>query len=613
MNDFQQDAKLTILYQRLSKDDEQAGESNSILNQRRLLEEYAERNNLTPYLSISDDGYSGTNFQRPGWAELMEKVESGEVSTILVKTMDRIGRDYLRVGLFREEIKERGVRVISVTEGYDSSSGDDDLSPFREIMAEFYARDTSRKIKSVLHSKGKSGKPLGSVPIYGYKKDPENPDARIIDDEAAEVVRRIFQMTVGGVGPHRIAKTLTEEKVERPSHYMYRAGIVATPGRCDSDLPYNWRGNTVSVMLRHREYCGDIVNFKTVKPSFKSKKQVKNDPDNVLIFENAMPAIIGRETWELAQKCRRTVRRVPGGRHEPNPLTGLLFCAQCGAKLHNRQSHYTEDKNGNRINPVDTYECMNYRRNANMFVDECSIHFIRTSVVRELVLKAIRDTTAYVRENEAEFVEKLREASNIRQKAAAKAHRRQLAKNEKRIAELDMLFRRVYEDNTTGKLTDERFAQMSAAYDKEQADLIAQNETLHTELETFEQDSLKADNFIELVRRYKDFDELTTPMLNEFVDRILVHEADKSSGERRQRVDIFLNYNGRFTIPGSGTRPLTPEEQAAEDERLEKKRKKNENLREWRRKRKDRIAAEKAATVSATETGPSHMRPKPAA
>ena len=608
MNDFRQNAKLTILYQRLSKDDDQqAGESNSILNQRRLLEEYAERNGFTNCVSIADDGYSGTNFQRPGWTELMEKVEAGEVSAILVKTMDRIGRDYLRVGIFREDAKSLGIRIISVTEGYDSFANDDDLSPFREIMAEFYARDTSRKIKSVLQSKGKSGKPLGSIPIYGFKKDPDNPSVRIIDDEAAEVVRRIFQMTVDGTGPYQIAKIFMEEKIERPSCYMYRAGIVATPGKCDLDLPYNWRGATVMAILKHREYIGDIVNFKTVKPSYKSKKQVRNDPDNVLVFENALPAIVDRETWELAQKCRRTVRRIPGGRHEPNPLTGLLFCAQCGTKMHNRCSNYTEDKNGNKIHPVDTYECTKYRNNQAKFVDTCSIHYIRTSVVRELVLDTIRKTSAYVRENEAEFIEKLREASTVRQKDAAKAHKRQLAKNEKRIAELDVLFRKVYEDNAVGKLNDERFTQMSAAYDKEQSDLKAQSETLRAELEAFEQDNLKADNFIELVRRYTEFDTLTNSMLLEFVDRILIHESNKSSGERRQQVDIYLNYIGKFAIPGDEPIPLTPEEQATEEERLEVKRKKNENLREWRKKKKERVAVE---APSPETTKP---QPKPAA
>jgi hypothetical protein len=312
------------------------------------------------------------------------------------------------------------------------------------------------------------------------------------------------------------------------------------------------------------------------------------------MFEGALPQIIDRETWELAQKCRQTPRRARQG-HEPNPLTGLLFCADCSAEMHNRRSNYTTDKNGNKITPVDTYECTTYRSNAEKFVDKCSIHFIRTAVVRELVLETIRRTCGYVRENEAEFVAKLREASEVRQTDTAKSHKRQIAKNDKRIAELDRLFIRIYEDNTVGKLNDERFAQMSAAYDKEQAELKAQNETLRAELESFEQDSLKADNFLALVRRYTEFDELTTEMLHEFVDAIYVHEADKSSGERRQKVDIRLNYIGKFTIPGDEPKPLTPEEIAAKGEWLAKKRRKNENLRAWRAKRK---AAAQAAQIT---------------
>jgi hypothetical protein len=330
---------------------------------------------------------------------------------------------------------------------------------------------------------------------------------------------------------------------------------------------------------------GDLVNFKTVKPSFKSKKQVKNDPENVLVFEDALPQIVDRETWELAQKLRQTPRRARQ-EHEPNPLTGLLFCADCGAKLHNRRSDYTTDKNGGKIHPVDTYECTTYRNNAEKFVDKCSIHFIRTSVVRELVLDTIRRTCGYVRENEAEFAAKLREASAIQQADAAKSRKRTIAKNEKRIAELDRLFIRIYEDNTNGKLSDDRFGQMSAAYDKEQAELKEQNAAFRAELDSFEQDNLKADNFLALVRRFTAFDELTNELLNEFVDRIVVYEADKSSGERRQRVDVYLNYIGRFEIPGDEPQPLTLEEFVAEEERLAKKRRKNENLRLWRAKRK---------------------------
>jgi DNA invertase Pin-like site-specific DNA recombinase len=588
MNERQQQ-KLTILYLRLSKGDSQQAESNSITNQRRLLTEYADRNGFTPYECVADDDHTGTNYNRPGWQELMAKVEADEVGTIIVKSLDRMGRNYVESGLFRQVFAEKGIRLIAVNDGIDTFDHDDDFTPFREILAEFYARDTSKKIKSVLKNKGRDGKPLGSVPLYGFKKDPNDKNARLVDDEAAEIVRRIFRMTVDGIGPYQIAKIFMDEKIERPSYYLYRTGIVASDGKCNHDLRYNWRGATIMEMLQKREYMGDLVNFKSYKPSFKSKKQVANNPNDMLVFENSLPKIVERETWELAQKLRRTVRR-PTEAHEPNPLTGILFCAQCGMKMHNRRSDYTTDKNGKKITPVDTYECTNYRNNQARFVDTCSIHFIRSAVAREIILDTIRSVADYVRDNQQEFIEKLREASSVRQRDAAKSHKRQLIKNEKRIAELDRLFIKTYEDNAVGKLSDERFNQMTAAYETEQAELKAQSATLTEELNAFEKDSENADKFLELVRRYTQFDELTTAMLHEFVDKVLVHEADKSSGERRQQIDIYLNFIGNFQIPGSEPIPLTPEEEAAEEERLAKKRRKNENLRAWRAKRK----AEKA-------------------
>lgn len=585
MNERQQQ-KLTILYLRLSKDDLQQAESNSITNQRRLLEEYAERNGFTPYISEADDGYSGTNYNRPGWQNLMAKVEAGEVGTIIVKSLDRMGRNYLQTGLYREQFKEAGIRLIAVNDGIDTFDHDDDFTPFREILAEYYARDTSKKIKSVLKNKGRDGKPLGSVPLYGFKKDPSDKNARLIDGEAANIVRRIFRMTVDGLGPYQIAKTFMDEKIERPSYYLYRTGIVTSDGKCNHDLRYNWRGATIMEMLQKREYMGDLVNFKSYKPSFKSKKQVLNNPDDMMIFEGALPQIVDRETWELAQKCRRTVRRVAKGELEPNPLTGILFCAQCGSKMHNRRSNYTTDKKGNPIYPVDTYECTNYRNNQARFVDTCSIHFIRSSVVREIILTTIRSVSDYVRDNEQEFIEKLREASTLRQRDAAKSHRRTIAKNEKRIAELDRLFIKTYEDNAIGKLSDERFNQMTAAYETEQAKLKAQTAALTAEIEAFERDGENIDKFMALVRKYTHFEELTPAMIHEFIDKVCVHEADKSSGERRQQIDVYLNFIGNFAVPGNDPEPLTQEEQAAEEERLEKKRQKNEYLRTWRANRR---------------------------
>jgi len=590
MNNIGQNEKMTILYQRLSKDDELQGESNSIVNQRRMLEEYAERNGFIPYESLSDDGYSGTNFNRPAWQELIMRVENDEVGTIILKDSSRMGRNYLQAGLFREMFREKNVRLICVNDGTDTANGEDDFTPFREIMSEWYARDTSRKIKSVIHAKGREGKPLSST-LYGYRRDPNDKNGRIIDEEAAEVVRRIFRMTVDGMGPYQIAKRLMDEKVERPSYYLVRAGILVGDGKCNYNLRYNWRGGTIITMLKKREYMGDLVNFKMYTPSFKSKKQVANAPENVMIFEDAIPQIIDRPTWELAQTLRRTIRRI-SGEYETNPLTGLLLCSDCGGKLHNRRSHYTEDKNGNRAYPVDTYECSNYRKNAAKFVDVCSIHFVRTSVVRELVLTTIRKVTDYAKLNEAEFVAKLREASDIKQADCAKASRKQLAKNERRISELDTLFLKIYEDNALGKLSDERFAQVSVAYDAEQATLKTQTAAMKTELEAFEQDGQNADRFLALVKRYTAFDELTTPMINEFVEKIIVHEADKSSGERRQQIDVYLNFIGDFTVPGDEPKPLTAEEEAAEEKRLAKKRKKNENLRNWRKKRREEKAAQ---------------------
>jgi len=383
---------------------------------------------------------------------------------------------------------------------------------------------------------------------------------------------------------------------------MYHAGIVKSPGKCNMSMPYNWTGATVLDMLKKREYMGVLENFKTYKPSFKNKKQVPTAPEERYIFEGALPQIVDPETWELAQKMRRTVRR-PSGENEPNPLTGLIYCADCNGKMHNRRSHYDTDKNGKKIAPVDNYECKTFRSHAHKHIDMCSLHFIRTSVIRELILDTIQNVSTYAKENETEFVAKLREATSIKQNDTAKAHRRQLAKNEKRIKELDLLYRKVYEDNAIGKLSDERFQQMSGDYEQEQADLKTQSIAITAELEAFEQDSLNVDRFMELVRRYTKFDELTTPMLHEFVDKVIVHEADRSTGERVQQVDIHLNFVGHFIIPGTEPIPLTPEEQAAEEERLAKKRHKNKVLREWRaKKRAEKAAAEVDVSIKSTST-----------
>jgi DNA invertase Pin-like site-specific DNA recombinase len=585
--------KITILYERLSREDSRADESLSIENQKKILETHAVQNGFVPFLHISDDGASGANFNRPGWQELIAKIENDEVSTILIKTMDRMGRDYLRAGLYREMFKERGVRLIAVGDGYDSDLGEDDFTPFREIIAEFYARDTSRKIKAVAHAKGKEGKPLSYNAIYGYRKSPDDKNVWLIDDEAAAVVQRIFRMAADGYGPYQIAKTLCTEKVEKPSAYFARTKGWTMDGK--NAEPYAWNGGTVTNILAKPEYCGDTVNFRTRKESFKSKKFKYNPKEDWLIFEDTHPALIDRETFATVQRLRGTPRR-PDRCGEPNPLTGILFCAQCRAKMYNsRQSktHYTEHRFGKEYQHkiADFYTCSTNSLAKGVFTDKCTQHYIRTEVVRELVLEAIKSVCGYVRENEAEFFAKVRELSTIRADEAAKASKKKLAANQRRIAELDRLFKKVYEDNANAKLSDKRFEQLSSEYEREQSELEAENAMLQSEVTAFEQDGARADRFIEIVRKYTEFEELTSAMLLEFISRILVHEADKSSGERVQEVEIEFNFIGRFEPPSEPPAPPTAEELAEEEKRRERRAKQREANKRWYAKKKVETSA----------------------
>jgi len=569
---YRQTGKMTVLYSRLSRDDELQGPSNSIVNQQELLQEYAERHGLRPYVHISDDGYSGTGWDRPGWRSIMDEIDRDNVYCIVFKDLTRFGRDYLRVGLYMEMFREKGVRLVAINDGIDTDRGEDDFTPFRAIMAEWYARDTSRKIKSVLHKKGRDGKPMCNTPIYGFRKAPNEKDVWVIDEEAADIVRRIFLMTVDGIGPYVIAQKLSEDRVERPSYHLYSAGIQATAGKCNLELPYSWRGNVVSKLLQQREYMGDLVNFKCNKPSFKSKKVVANAPEDQIVFPDALPAIVDRDTWELAQKLRKT-RRTPSKGLPPNPLTGLLFCFDCGGKMSNRRRTLVEDKYGNPVPQFDSYECSTYRNSKRRQIDRCSVHHTNSADVRAVLLETIRCVCAYAKDNEAEFVDRIRKDSIVRHEVEAAAHLEQIDKNKARLDELDMYFRRAYEDNIKGKLSDERFFLLSEMYDDEQSELAGRNNRLQAEIDVFNDDNTKIDKFLELTRRYIRFDKLTTPMLNEFVDRVLVHSADKSSGERVQELDVYLRFIGKFGIPAP---ELSQKETEANERRLAKKRREQE-------------------------------------
>ncbi|GHV48652.1 recombinase [Clostridia bacterium] len=558
--------KMAILYSRLSRDDMLAGESLSIANQKQILETYATQNGYTPYLHLSDDGYSGVWWDRPGWQKLIGMVECDDVGTILVKTIDRMGRDYLRMGLYREMFAEKGIRLIAVSEGWDSNVSNDDFTPFKEIISEYYARDTSRKIKAVAHAKGNSGKPLSYNAIYGYKKSPDDKNVWLIDDEASLVVKRIFQMALGGMGSYQIAKQLVD-KVEKPSAYFARTKNWDFRDKDNSH--YAWNGGTVKNILTKPEYCGKTVNFRTIKPSYKSKKFQYRNKSEWKVSDGTHPEIVDEQTFDTVQKLLGTPRRASDC-GEPNPLTGLLFCHECKKKMYNsRQSktHYTEKRFGKEYTHkvADFYTCSTNSLSKGVFEDKCSQHYIRTEVVRKLALSAIQGVCGYVRENETEFVTKIREESVIQQQETAKDSKRKLSQNQRRIAELDRLFKKIYEDNASEKLSDKRFEQLSADYEREQAELESQNELLTEQITAFNEDSEKSSRFIELVRRYTQFDELTTPMLNSFINKIVVHEADKSSGERVQNVDVHFNFIGKFTPPQE--KHIPTEEELAEAEK----------------------------------------------
>jgi len=574
-------SKITALYSRFSVDDDVSNESGSITNQKIMLENYAANNGFGNPVHFSDDGYSGKNFDRPDWQRLMAEVEKGNVFAIILKDMSRFGRDHVQVGLCMELFRQRGVRFVAIGNSIDSINPDTlEFAPFINIMSEWYLRDASRKVKSVFKTRGMSGKRLTFTPIYGYKIDPADKSKWLLDPEAAEVVRRIFTLTVSGKGPGDIARIFSEEKVERPSYYLYTRGIVDLKSY-DHSNPYAWSGNSIARMITKPEYMGHTVNFRTTMESYKDKHPKINDKEDWVIFENTHPAIIKPEMWETAQKCRKTVRRIDS-HGEANPLTGLVFCSDCGARLYNhRQPNHKPYVNKAGYDcirsPRDVYCCSTYALTGRRFDRKCTSHNIRTEVIRIAALEAIKAASGEVRNNEAAFVAKLREASTIQREETAKAHRQRIMQGQKRIKELDTLIKRIYEDNVTGKLTDKRFAALSEEYEQEQSVLEQTTAQLQVELDAFTTDTDRTDRFIEIVKRHTDFSELTAPMIAEYIEKIIVHEADKSSGERIQKVDVYLNFIGKFDVPEP---ELTVEEIAA----AETARRRRANCREAQRR-----------------------------
>ncbi len=588
------DNKIDALYERLSRDDELSGESNSIVNQKIMLENYAAQNGFTNIRHYTDDGYSGGNFERPAWKQLVADIESGKVRTVIAKDMSRIGRDYLQTGFYTEILfRENGVRFIAITNGVDSNiEGSGEFAPFLNIMNEWYIRDCSRKQKAAFKARGMSGKHVSNNCIYGYKKDPENKDHWLIDEEAAAVVRRIFNLSIEGKGPGQIARILMNDKVERPSYYFGTRNIGIQKNIFDRNRPYDWNCTTVMTMLARPEYMGHTVNFRSHKEHYKSKKQIWNSPDEWVIFENTHEAIVDKHTWELAQKVRRT-KRVPNENDMANPFTGLMFCADCGRKMHTHRDKTRTSKTQKGIDPVtglypyEHFECANYFRSYARSETQCFSHYINVKALYKLVLDTIKLVSEYAISNKAEFIQRVKETSRVKQLEEAKDIQKQLKRNKRRYDELDGIIKKLYESYATGKIPEQRFEMLFNDYDSEQKQLKITIEQTQNELKEYEEDNDKINQFLELTKKYTDFSVLTPVMINEFIDKIIVHAADKSSGERTQEIEIYLKFIGKFDVP-------MPEPTTAELEQEEKERqlriKHREAAKRYRENRKKKLA-----------------------
>lgn len=527
------EGEITACYDRLSQEDEQAGDSGSILNQRDFLLKYCKDHHCTNPRFFSDDGYTGTNFERPGFKEMMGLVEQGRVKTIIVKDHSRLGRNRLVVGALMERFTEDyGVRYIAVTDGIDSDKGLDDMVAVRELFNEFYPRDTSKKIRAVLTSKGNSGQRLCTQVPYGYMGDKHGWE---IDEEAAQVVRRIFALCMGGLGPMQIAKQLRAEKVLAPTAYKLEKGLTV-PHQPGAD-PCGWQPNTVAGILGRMEYLGCTVNFKTRKKSYKSKKTLNLPPEERKVFPDTHPAIIDRETWERVQELRKNKRR-PAKTGKRGLFSGLAYCADCMSKLYFCTAHTMTPNQ-------DHYVCSHYKSNTGT----CSIHFIREQALASVVLAHLQKTVEYVRAYEDEFTRLMLDKSAKEQRRDQTRKKAELTQAERRVSELDGLFQRVYEDYALGKLTEERYDRLSAAYEAEQREMEGKAKELRRELEQGQERTANVAQFVKLVKQYTEIPELTPTIVNEFIKMVIVHAPVKVNGRRSQFVQVVYNLVGEVQIP----------------------------------------------------------------
>lgn len=527
---MRQSDKITALYCRLSRDDELQGDSNSIVNQKNILSKYAKENGFKNLQYFVDDGFSGTNFNRPSWNDLIALVEDNKVGAIIVKDMSRLGRDYLKVGFYTEVMfVEKNIRFIAINNGIDSANQtDSDFTPFLNIINEWYAKDTSKKIRAVMKAKGESGKHLTTRPPFGYMKSPDDKTKWIVDDEAAQIVKKIFALCLEGYGTSQIARILKDEKILTPFSYWNSKGQAFK----SSEKPYNWSADTIAGIIEKKEYLGHTVNFKTYKQSYKSKKKCSNPEEKHLIFENTHEAIIDIDTWERVQALRKNKRR-PTRTGKSNMFSGIVYCADCGKKLYYCTSKYFESRQ-------DHFVCSTSRKGK----EECSTHFIRATILEQGVLAHLK----YVIGTVASYENQFRKVLGAKQKAEVKkglsAKKKLLSKSGSRIKELDLLFQRIYEDNVSGKISDERFEMLSANYENEQAELKQIIEKLSAEISETEEQSDNVERFISKVHKYFDLQKLTPSVLNDMVKRVYVHAPQKIDGKRTQEIDIVYDLVG---------------------------------------------------------------------
>ena len=588
-----QRGNITALYERLSRDDELQGESNSISNQKKMLMDYAKAHDLPSPVHFTDDGISGTRFDRPGFMAMMDAVNDGTVGTICIKDMSRMGRDYLKVGQVMEMLRQKGVRLIAINDGVDTFKGDDDFTPFRNIMNEWYARDTSKKIKSVFKAKGKSGKHVASTCPYGYLKDENDGNHWIVDEEAAEIVRRIFRQTIEGYGPYQIASMLEQDKVEIPGVHMAKFGQGLHQTSKIKD-PYHWSSSTIVSILRKQEYLGHTVNFKTAK-HFKDKKSHYVSQDNWVIFEDTQEPIIDQETFDLVQKIRSNVRRYPDGWGEVHLLTGLMYCADCGAKMY---VHRTS--NGKRI---AQYTCSAYSKVPVGKLCKTQ-HRVNEDNVIELIKDLLRSIAEYSKLDREAFVRTVRETQEKQSTSDVVKLKTTIEADNRRLDELETLICRIYEDNILGKLPDDRYMFLSSSYEAERKKLTEEVQNCEQGIQEYNENTKSADRFIKLIDKYSHFDELTNTMFLELIDKILVYERDvKGSSNCTQEIEIYFNFVGRYLPPEYIKEPTAEELAQLEAERKAKAKRHESYLRQkqsgWQKKYEAKIKAEKKAKIEA--------------